>query len=599
MANLQPVKPILVDTPGEAQSIQKGFVDNLWLGVRKGFRENTIGLLSDMSALQNAKFQSTSGIPKEEWNPNHPMYVEGLEWFEGLNYDIIRRAHDSVELAREMDLARRNSTNGSYSGQFIGMFGGAILDPINLIPLPAAKFASTFLGKAATVGALNAGIETALYPVIKDAYRVRGQKYGFEEAVTGAAFAFAGGSLLYGGFAGLSRGMRAMNFGPQSGDIASAHIRRQRQQASDFTLDQTTSDLINRNKLDIRENAEENIRDMSFTAKDVDSFYIDTTGRVFRELEEGANITTTRDFVELRVDQTGRKVLRGPTEALLKVAQNIQSRSLDDVNFRLEDTQTKKTIDGDKQAVAEFVRQESKLINNKITSTGIDGIDRVFGIEKFKPELDNLNKVYITRDAKYEIQPDREKGIDLENDVGDIFRVENGQRTKITDLDNRKAVIEELRNRLKDERGVNVREDVGKERVADEFNDQNLQPNKTAVDTETQKRMNKVEEKGELDAQRPDEDIGAFDNATTTRQTYLAKLRRNMTQDQLKNFGLEIRADDLVDVGDIDPRLLNTGIQKSDLLAMKNRIKKAHDDLKQKEIEEQEKRSYMICRTGG
>jgi len=357
--------------------------------------------------------------------------------------------------------------------------------------------------------------------------------------------------------------------------------------------------LINRNKLDIRENAEENIRDMSFTAKDVDSFYIDTTGRVFRELEEGANITTTRDFVELRVDQTGRKVLRGPTEALLKVAQNIQSRSLDDVNFRLEDTQTKKTIEGDKQAVAEFVRQESKLINNKITSTGIDGIDRVFGIEKFKPELDNLNKVYITRDAKYEIQPDREKGIDLENDVGDIFRIENGQRTKITDLDNRKAVIEELRNRLKDERGVNVKEDVGKERVADEFNDQNLQPNKTAVNTETQKRMNKVEEKGELDAQRPDEDIGAFDNATTTRQTYLAKLRRNMTQDQLKNFGLEITADDLVDVGDIDPRLLNTGIQKSDLLAMKNRIKKAHDDLKQKEIEEQEKRSYMICRTGG
>ena len=78
-------KPLRADTPGEALPTSQGFWQNFGLGFKSGWEHTTLKLLSDNSILENAQQQKTATIPKSEWNPENPLYVEGLEWFEGLN----------------------------------------------------------------------------------------------------------------------------------------------------------------------------------------------------------------------------------------------------------------------------------------------------------------------------------------------------------------------------------------------------------------------------------------------------------------------------------------------------------------------------------
>lgn len=601
-------KPLRADTPGEALPTSQGFWQNFGLGFKSGWEHTTLNLLSDSQILQNAQQQKNAGIPESEWNPENPLYVEGLDWFEGLNYEVVRRAHESLDLSKQMQVAKDNSTGFDGTvGQFTGMLSSAFADPINYVPLPIAKFGSTFLRKAAIVGGVNAGIETSLYPIMKDAYQVRGQEYGIEEAAVNAAFAFGAGAVLYGAFSGLPTAMRAMNFGNSNKTVADQMIASRRNKHSDYDIEPTIQDLINNNTVRIKDDGFDNIRDFKFNKTSIENFYVDTSGKIFRNTEDGANITTSKDFIEVVTDLDGTIVLRGPTEGLTKILPTISKGSSTEVKFRIEDTNTQKNISTNREGLDKFANDSAAQIKKTRSQEAAPSfIRKIFKTDTDEnlTSLDDLSDLFIVKDTKFEIEPDPVRGINLDENIGKVIRNENGKRTVIVDQDERKAVIEAIRKKLTDsgnDPGIDTVK-TNKVNDADTQLDENLQPNKQQ-DVENRLRVvGRIDNTNEVDAGRTPETLENVKTATTTRSQAVTNITEQFNQQDLANLGLTIRDNDLVDIGDIDANLTKSkldggaGINREVILAVKNRLKAEFKKIKDREATETATREYNVCR---
>lgn len=601
-------KPLRADTPGEALPTPQGFWQNFGLGFKSGWEHTTLKLLSDNRILENAQQQKNAGIPKSEWNPENPLYVEGLEWFEGLNYEIVRRAHESLDLSKQMQVAKQNSTGFDGTvGQFTGMLSSAFADPINYIPLPAARFGASFLTKAAIVGGINAGIETSLYPIMKDAYQVRGQEFGIEEAAINATFAFGAGAVLYGAFSGLPTAMRAMNFGNKNKTIADQMIAQRRNTHSDYDIEPTIQDLINRNIVAIKDDGFDNIRDFRFNEKSIENFYVDTSGKIFRNTEDGANITTSKDFIEVVTDLDGTIVLRGPTEGLTKILPTISKVSSTEVKFRIEDTDTRQNISTNREGIDKFANDEAKKINKIRSQEAAPGfVRKIFqtNTDENLTSLDDLSDLFVVKGTKFEIEPDPVRGINLDENIGKVIRNENGKRTVIVDQDERKAVIEAIRNKLEDtgnDPGINTTK-TNKINDPDTQLDENLQPNKQQ-DIETRLRtVSRIDQTNEVDASRSVEMLESVKTASTTRSQAVVEFTEQFSEQDLGDLGLAIRDNDLVDIGDVSETLTRSkldggkGVPKEQMLAIKNRLKADFKKIKDREASETATREYNLCR---
>jgi len=601
-------KPLRADTPGEALPTSQGFWQNFGLGFKSGWEHTTLKLLSDNSILENAQQQKTATIPKSEWNPENPLYVEGLEWFEGLNYEVVRRAHESLDLSKQMQVAKDNSTGFDGTvGQFTGMLSSAFADPINYVPLPLARFGASFLTKAAIVGGVNAGIETSLYPIMKDAYQVRGQEFGIEEAAINATFAFGAGAVLYGAFSGLPTAMRAMNFGNTRQTVADQLVAVRKNRHSDYDIEPTIQDLINRNIVTIKDDGFDNIRDFKFNSRSIENFYVDTSGKIFRNLEDGADITTSKDFIEVVTDLDGTIVLRGPTEGLTKILPTISKGSSTDVKFRIEDTDTRKNVTTNREGINKFANdnaQQIKKTRNKEAAPNF--IRKIFqdNTDENLTSLDDLADLFVVKNTKFEIEPDPVRGINLDENIGRVIRNENGKRTVIVDQDERKAVIEAIRKKLTDSGNDPGIDTVRTNKVndADTIVDDNLQPNRQN-DLETRLRVvNRIDNTNEVDASRTPEVLESVKTASTTRSQAVTDLTTKFNEQDLTDLGLAIRDNDLVDIGDISEALTRSkldggkGVPKTQMLAVKNRLKAEFKKIKDREATETATREYNVCR---
>ena len=601
-------KPLRADTPGEALPTSQGFWQNFGLGFKSGWEHTTLKLLSDSQILENAQMQKNAGIPKSEWNSENPLYVEDLEWFEGLNYEVVRRAHESLDLSKQMQVAKDNSTGFDGTvGQFSGMLSSAFADPINYVPLPIAKFGSTFLRKAAIVGGVNAGIETSLYPIMKDAYQVRGQEYGIEEAAVNAAFAFGAGAVLYGAFSGLPTAMRAMNFGNSNKTVADQMIASRRNKHSDYDIETTIQDLINNNTVRIKDDGFDNIRDFKFNKTSIENFYVDTSGKIFRNTEDGANITTSKDFIEVVTDLDGTIVLRGPTEGLTKILPTISKGSSTEVKFRIEDTNTKQNISTNREGLDKFANDSAAQIKKTRSQEAAPSfIRKIFKTDTDEnlTSLDDLSDLFIVKDTKFEIEPDPVRGINLDENIGKVIRNENGKRTVIVDQDERKAVIEAIRKKLTDSGNDPGIDTVKTNKIFDPDTqlDENLQPNRQQDLEKRNSVVGRIDNTNEVDAGRTPETLENVKTATTTRSQAVTNITEQFDQQQLADLGLTIRNNDLVDIGDINANLTKSkldgglGISKDSMLAVKNRLKAEFKKIKDREASETATREYNVCR---
>ena len=202
---------------------EKSKWDNLVIGFDSGLKETSLSYFNTVNIERKAKNQwenlGESEITEELYNdPNFSLNVPGLEWEPHLTYEMLYEALDAQHASQRF----QNAQGGFFSMKTLGAFGGAMIDPVNLIPAPIGLAGKSILKTAALIGSLNAGLELAIAPVGYKAYAARGMEGEYSVARNMAFAAILGGLM---GSIGPSLGkilghMRAMNFPENAGNVA-------------------------------------------------------------------------------------------------------------------------------------------------------------------------------------------------------------------------------------------------------------------------------------------------------------------------------------------------------------------------------------------
>ncbi|HAI42079.1 MAG TPA: hypothetical protein DCM40_30145, partial [Maribacter sp.] len=186
MATVDRLTSLAPATPETITPRSRGFVDGIVTGFNAGIKETTGSYLLDIGAADAAKANfnalGESEIPEAVYNnPNFALRDEDIEWEPYLDLEMLTRAREAKNIQREF-------ANQEGIGKYIAFFGGAMVDPINLIPIPgvvqAAKGASVIgrISKVAAVqGAGNAVLEASITPLLLESYKLRGQEAGISE----------------------------------------------------------------------------------------------------------------------------------------------------------------------------------------------------------------------------------------------------------------------------------------------------------------------------------------------------------------------------------------------------------------------------------
>ena len=182
-------------TPNDIQIPLSGVLQNLGTGFKQGFEETTISYGKDLNLLLRARYGQDDTVPFEEWNESNPYYREDISWSEDLSWNIARNLQEELAIQEEALAMYERATGLGKVARFGGMFAGAALDPINLIPFTfGAGKAVSWLGRAARIGAANAVIEgTTITPLALAAKEARGIEFGLNEVALNLGFAFAAG----------------------------------------------------------------------------------------------------------------------------------------------------------------------------------------------------------------------------------------------------------------------------------------------------------------------------------------------------------------------------------------------------------------------
>ena len=262
---------------------------------------------------------------------------------------------------------------------------------------------------------------------------------------------------------------------------------------------------------------------------------MDTSGKIFRNTEDGANITTSKDFIEVVTDLDGTIVLRGPTEGLTKILPTISKGSSTEVKFRIEDTNTQKNISTNREGLDKFANDSAAQIKKTRSQEAAPSfIRKIFKTDTDEnlTSLDDLGDLFEVKGTKFEIEPDPVRGINLDENIGKVIRNENGKRTVIVDQDERKAVIEAIRKKLTDsgnDPGIDTVK-TNKVNDADTQLDENLQPNKQQ-DVENRLRVvSRIDNTNEVDAGRTPETLENVKTATTTRSQAVTNITEQFDQ---------------------------------------------------------------------
>ena len=167
---------------------------NLKIGFRNGFKETTIGLVRDLVMKQNAK-QGINLISQEDWNEDNPYFVEDVDWHDELSTDIAKNVREYRAHQDEMQMLSQRAGGKGYSiSQFVGGFGGALMDPINIIPV---SLVGGVLAKSLKVGVYNMLLDTAIYaPLAEYTEDIRGRDLTLTDHAINAGFAFGAGATF-------------------------------------------------------------------------------------------------------------------------------------------------------------------------------------------------------------------------------------------------------------------------------------------------------------------------------------------------------------------------------------------------------------------
>ena len=281
--------PLQVETERDKFAPESTILQNLSAGFSNGLKETTLGLAKDLKIKQEAK-KGIDIIPQAEWNESHPYWVDGIDWHDELSTNAAKNIRDYQSFQTELQTLSQRASGGYSISQFAGTFLGAMVDPINIIPI---GLGAGLVGKSLAVGLGNALLDTAIYaPLAEYTEEVRGRDLTFEDHALNAAFAFGAGAGLHAFGTGASKFIRAMG----TTKDGNTNIKIQESKKHDAQIVDQTEPVFDINaahsngqafKIAGTTNTSSNfIRNTSIDSFDV-PVYVDSRGIIFANSGEG------------------------------------------------------------------------------------------------------------------------------------------------------------------------------------------------------------------------------------------------------------------------------------------------------------------------
>ena len=389
--------PKVVDERQDSYIPPARYRDLLWEGIKSGFDETTLGFANDLKL----KHQSNLGInliTQNDWNEQHPQWDEDIEWYDGLTVDIARNVREyRAEKNQQAQLLNRTDGFGKAIN-FGGTFLGAMVDPINIIPI---GFAGNTLAKAAKVGLTTMAIDASLYaPLAESTEEIRGRDIGIADHFQNAAFAFGAGGALSVLGSSVPKFVRYMT-STKNYDGRKSTLVENAQKDVKETLTQPNNTRIDINRLSAAGRAKQ----VSFKAKTSANFIgkLDSTARgVTVYVDERGLMYKSADDSRVRVDVTDDGiVVRGNKKLAVKLLPTLTSLAPED-NIRIIGNDGKVellTPETAQQRITELLQQE----NITSTSFGADDVTKQrveIGDKKYDLEFDEITGEVI---AGYEV----------------------------------------------------------------------------------------------------------------------------------------------------------------------------------------------------
>lgn len=309
-AFLNPYKERLVEADGQNMYVPKaGFWEQAGAGFGEGLDFTSIALLSDLGLKARRSMNPLDAIEESDWNESHPYWQEDIEWEQDLTLEVARNIYfERNESANYEKLIERGGGGGMFT-RGMGLFAGAMLDPINLVAAPASAYVKAgLLGKMAMAGAANFVAEGALQTVAYSTQRERGEELGVGDAALNLGFAAAlgaafpvGGNVI-GRLFKMTRAGRMKGSTPQDNpSIARDSYSRDVEANAKFQSGQSGQSTITR------------IDNTDFNT--IDSVNVTTTGRV---ADEGT--------VQVTNNKDGSVVITGSNADIVKILPALSTR---------------------------------------------------------------------------------------------------------------------------------------------------------------------------------------------------------------------------------------------------------------------------------
>ena len=332
---------------------EKGAWDTLVIGAKSGIKDTTISYYNTITANTRAKQRyevaGESEISEDQYNdPASGLKVEGLEWEPHMSYEMLYNAKEAQVAAKRFQM----EPGGFWSLKTLGAFGGAMFDPVNLIPVPIALAGKSIWKTAGLVAGLNASIELGISPLGYAAYDLRGMEGEYNVLRNMAFAAVLGGAI---GSIGPSIG-KSLDFARQMNVPENASNVLLRTLPKSRNLNQRLKTLIDAGRFDSPRQINKNT--INFSTKG--TYFIDDAGLVTTTLPSNPI------YAKVVIDETGKVKLSGDMGTIVKASTDIVEGKGVDARIDLEGVTNNKSIlteitDLDQRAFENVVNREGGI----------------------------------------------------------------------------------------------------------------------------------------------------------------------------------------------------------------------------------------------
>lgn len=360
--------------------------ENFGAGVGLGFKETSIGLIQDLTLKEKAK-RGENRITQEDWNEQHPYYVEDVDWYDELTTDVAKNIRDYRAQVETAQMLSERASGWGKAAQFGGTFAGAMLDPINIVPV---GFGASLVGKSLAIGIGNAILDTAIYaPLAESTEEIRGRDLTFKDHALNAGFAFGAGyglSVLGTGFGKLARAMNTTKTGDTT-LIKETEIHDREIKDSTIAPPNTVIDI---NAAHSRGEATKVSGNASTSSNFIRNFNIDgIEGAIHVDARGIVYASNDAGRVKIEIGEDGALKLTGKIENVARILPTVRELSnRDTIKISSEgkvETLTPENID---TRINEIVTEQN--INTKLGGEKIDRFRVLVGDERYDLEIDEV-----------------------------------------------------------------------------------------------------------------------------------------------------------------------------------------------------------------